>query len=694
MKLPPDARRFLAAFVLLSTFFIGEFLLLHVRRVPEPAAVLNHLEIDVALSPAAGTAQVSALLQLEAPKGRDVRAIGLRMPPAARRVRVSDGAGRRLAGRLLPHRRTYVAGWPEAGGRAWFLQRYPEPRLDVGLPAGADWRHLRVEYELDGSLLTSPAALKPDRVLFLGSWLPMVEAAQGAPAPEFKFQLRATAPAGSHTLVSGALEGRETGGAGERSEWRSRAPAPEVWLASAPFEERRVERGGRWALVHTGPDRPSDLALQIGDDALAIEEALESWAGPLPGIEWRLATVDGLGSPARGRPPLVLLSGDLFRRPAVRPGSRAERRGWMAREMARAWTTPHPPAPGASALAEALGAVLAQIALSAPAEAPGADAAVFRDRLASRQRVEWMMRCRASAAEASPLPPLRPGGVPTPGLLASAKLPATLDTISSQIGERAFLDLSLRAGAEPLPQRLSRAAGGASLAALLTREWLPDLSVEEAAAAPGGGVRARVADHGRGSTPLRVLVRLETPQGSEHLQWVELAGGRSAEVNFPRAAAWRRIEIDPLRRIFQVEFANDALPRERNPWEALQRLWEARRWISRREYERAAEEAKRAAEADPAIGEAPYWAGFALVKLGRGREAIPWLERARDSALDSDVLAVETLYLLGQAHEAAGAPQSAGAFYRQVIDGDWTSFSFERARAALERLEAGPAEGG
>lgn len=684
-----DTRQFLLLFILTWVGFCAELAWLHVRVAPAPVAYVQHAVLQIDLDPRAGRARVSALLDLGAPAGASLDAVALVLPAAAERVRVQDAEGRTVRGRWRSHERIYLERRPGPGGRVWDLQKYSEPRLDLHPRPDAAAR-LGVAYELDGARLRAPSSLRPGRSLLLGAWLPRLETVRGSPAPRFTYRLQVRSPAGEPAVASAHLEGRRAEGEREISDWRSVWPAADVWILSAPLEEVSEERRGRGVHVYVERGRAASLAPQIASDALDVWEAIETWAGPRQGAEWHLATVDRLGAIGRGQPPLVLFDAGLLRRPAERPASRLEHRNWIAQEMARAWMRVPPATPAqdsADALVDAQGAVLAEIALSGPPG--GGPSAVVADdaERSARPRVEWMMRCRAYAQESAPHPPLDDDGRPVTGLLAATKLPAVLDTIAAQMGDESFVSLATRETGGDFMHRLDQAAGGRALSALLTQEWLPDLSVESAEAS-ADGVLVHIADRGHGVVPLKVAVLLETPQGARRLEWTVLPPGGSAEARFAGARGWRRVEVDPQRRVFQVEYANDALPRETNPWLALEKVWDARRWIARGEFQRALEDGKAAARLDPELREADYWIGFALIKMGRGAEAARWLERARAGPVLSDVVAAESLYLLGQAYEATGRREEARALYRQVVEEDWTSFSVDRARQALAVLEA------
>lgn len=687
-----DTRRFFVAFALLWLVFLTEFLWVHVRRAPEAGAVLRHLDLDLDLEPARGRARLRARLEIDPPPGSEQRDLALVVPAAASRIRVRAASGEALPARRRSHRQIYLVGRTVDGRRTWRLRRYAEPRLDIRLGRG-DERALSLEYELEGGELRAPSSLRAGRTLLAGAWFPRVETAPDAVPDGLTFTLRVQAPESDRVAASGLLEGRETGGGIETSRWRSAGSVPDIWIAAAPLAEHHFEGAGVRAHIYVDPAREAGLAPQIGADVLRVAQAIQARAGLTAHAEWHVVALDKLGAIGRGLPPLVLIESGLFRRAAHRPGSRAERRGWIAQEMARAWLAA--PVAGADAqadrvLQEALGSVLAQISLSGTQPKPGAaGAAQVEDPAGLRQRIDWMMRCRAYAGDSAPRPVLAGGdGRPAAGLLGAAKLPAALDALAFQMGDGEFLSLLTRRGEGSFLRRLLQARGGEALAPLLTQPWLTDLSIREAESR-AGEVRVRIEDRGRAPTALRVAVRLEEEDGSQRLEWVRLPPGGQAEARFAGVRRWKRIEVDPGRRIFQIEFANDALPRARNPWAAMQRVWDARRWISLGEFDKAVQEARAAAEMDPELGEADYWAGLALVKLGRGAEAVEWLERARAAALDSDVVAAETLYLLGQAYAAAGERGRAADLYRQVVEEGWTSFSVERARKALDALQAG-----
>ncbi len=688
-----DTRRFAVAFTLLWLGFVGEFLWVHVRLAPPAGAVLRHAELDLLLEPDAGRARVQARLDIEAPPGSAPRQVALVLPAAARSVRVADASGRLLGWRWRSHRHLFLSGRPGPAGREWRLQRYAEPRLDVFLRGGEPT--LRVEYEIEASELRGHASLRPERTLLPGGWSPRLESDGVSAPPAFTYRLQARAPSPLTVVASGRLLRREPEGGIERSEWSSAWPGADLWVAAAPLRAHESAHHGRRVWVYVPREREAPLAAQIAADALQAHEAIAAWAGEPPGSEWHLATLPSLGAVARSQPPLVLLDDSIYRRAARRPGSRAERRGWLAQEMGLAWTRVPPPSrdpQAARVLGDALGAVLAHIALAGP-PAPAQTPPRPHPQDVIRARVEWMMRCRAHAGGSALLPSVAADGSPAAGILGLAKLPATLDTLASQIGEAGFLALLTHESPDPLLRRLRRTRREARLAALLTQPWLPDLSLERVDS-DASGVRVLLRDRGQGPETLRVAVRLTARDGGERLQWADLPPGGDVEVRFEGARAWRRIDADPDKRIFQVELGNDTLPASANPWAARQALWDARGFIGRGEFARAVEAGRQASALDPHLGEAAYWAGFALLKMERGPEAVEWLERALSAPQESDVVAAETLYQLGQACQAAGDRRRARRLYEQVIEEGWTSLSVERARRALETLEGSEAAAG
>ncbi|MEE9219026.1 MAG: tetratricopeptide repeat protein [Acidobacteriota bacterium] len=673
------------AFCLLWSVFIAEFLLHHVRLAPASVTRLRRAELDLRLDPERGTARVRALLELTADTDAPVSAVSLLLPVAATDARFSTAAGRALSVRRRSSRRLYLSGRSGPGGRTWTLQRYAEPRHDVWLPPSADSR-LRVEYVLEGRALRGISSLRSGRTLLAGSWTPRPEVEYGEQPSRFTYRLRVSAPAGERVVVSGALGERRTEGSRQTSEWSSLWPVQEVWVLSAPLQEQVVGPSERPLRIYVEAGRDPSLARQIGADALASRRSLEAKLEALPDAQWQIAMVENLGAISDGEPPLVLIEAGLYRRAAERPASIQEHRDWIAQEMARAWlrrAQMHALPQTSSVLSTALGSVLAQIAFSGR-EQPELAAAPLPDGM--NLRVEWMMRCRAYAGEGAERPPLSELGAPGSLLMTVAKLPAVLSTIASQLGEAEFIEMVTAEAGGDLEARLAAVEGGEALAALLRREWLPDLSVESVES-DRGGVRIRVADRGQALVPLSVTVALETRPGTVVRRRVRVPPAGVTEVRFDGVESWRRVEVDPERHIFQVEFENDVLPRAQNPWLWHQKLWDVRRAIARGQFEHAIEEAMAAARLRPGLRETDYWIGFALVKLGRGEEAISWLERASEGPLASDVVAVESLYQLGLAYESLDRASEARRFYELVIEQDWTAFSVLRAHRALERLQ-------
>jgi hypothetical protein len=683
-------RRFWIAFPVMLAAFAAEFLYVHVRWAPEPLGSLRRADIDLDLRPELGSAGVDVALEVDFPAGATPAALSLALPAAAVRPRVEDAQGRPLRARLRPRGPLYVTSWPTARGREWRLQRYAEPRLDIKMRQERGL--LRLRYSLEGERLRGAASLRPGRTLLLGGWLPRVEGPYPLRPPSFEFFLRARAGRGERLLASGSLAARHQEGEREISEWRSLRAVDDVWVAAGLFEENGGSAAPDGARVYLPPGREGALPVQLAEDALRAARALSAWAGDPVESEWSLVAVDSLGAINRGRPPLLLLDAGTFRRAAHRPGSRAERGAWIAGEMARAWVAAPPPAGDARAaevLGGSLGAVLAGIAMGGS-----------ETRMAgARARLEWMMRCRAYAGEDAVRAPLGRDGRPVSFLLGSCKLPAALDTLASQMGDERFVAMLTRPGPETILERLRAPGEAGDWGRLLFDSWLPDLSVDKVET-EAAGTRVTVADRGRGRLPLEVEVLLERADGGTLRGRGRLGGSGTAEVLFPRVGAWRRAVVDPDRRVFQIELRNDALPPEENPWALAQTLWDLRRGISRGDFEAVVLRGAPVAEAGErsgapagaaAAGEAAYWVGFALLKLGRGPEAISWLERAESAPLDSDVVAAETLYLLGQACEASGDRARARLYYERVVKEGWTLSSIERARRALETLDGAPA---
>jgi hypothetical protein len=682
-------RRFWIAFVLMLAAFTAEFLYLHLRRAPEPLATLWRAEIDLDLRPEIGRAAVEVLLALDLPAGARPEEVALALPAAAVRPRVEDAQGRPLRARLRPHGPIYVTSWPTSRGREWRLQRYAEPRLDIRLREGAG--PLRLRYELEADRLRGAASLRPGRTLLMGGWVPRVEGPYPQRPPAYEFRLRARAAPGERLIASGRLKGRSAEGEREVSEWESQRPVPDLWVAAGPFDESGLADARQAARIFLPPGKEPALPRQLGEDALRAARALSLWGGGAVGSEWNLVAVEALGAINRGQPPLVLLDAGLFTRAARREGSRAERGAWIAREMARSWLAVPLPAGDARAAGvfeEALGAVLAEIATGGTGREPAG----------ARGRLERMMRCRAYAGDDAARGPLGIDGRPASIVLGSCKLPAALDTLASQMGDERFVALITRDGPEPLLERLGAEREGSLWRRFLVDAWLPDLSVDKVEK-QATGVRVMIADRGRGRLPLEVEAALERTDGGLVRGRARLGRDGTAEIAFPGVRAWRRVLVDPGRRVFQIEVGNDVLPPEANPWSYTQSMWDLRRGISRGDLEAVvqagaplAEEGARGPAGPGAAGEAAYWVGFALLKLGRGADAVPWLERAERSPLDSDVVAAETLYLLGQALEASGEADRARLYYTRVIEEGWTSYSVDRARRALAAL-AGAASG-
>jgi hypothetical protein len=684
--------RFWIAFAALLAAYAAEFLFVHVRLAPEPLASLRRVEIDLDLQPERGRAGVEAVLDLEVPAGAAPRALSLALPAAAVRPRAEDAQGRPLRARLRPHGPLYVTSWPAPGGREWRLQRYAEPRLDIRLRGADGPLRVRLLYELEAERLRGAASLRPARTLLMGGWVPRVEGPYPQRPPAFEFRLRARAAPGERLIASGRLIRRSEEGGREVSEWSSLREAPEIWVVAGAFDDGGDAAPGEVARVYLPPGTEVDLRRQLAEDAARAVRALSAWAGGAAPSGWSLVAIDSLGAINRGLPPLLLLDSGVFRRAARRDGTRAERGIWIAREMARAWLAAPAPAGDARAAGvfeDALGAVLAGIAMGGSEPAPPGPHA----------RIEWMMRCRAYAGEEAGRAPLGADGRPASFLLGACKLPAALDTLASQMGDERFVAMLTRPGPEPVLERLR--AEGEGWSRFLLDPWLPDLSVEgvESGAA---GTRVTVADRGRKRLPLEVEVLLEQADGGSVRGRARLDGSGRAVVLFPGVRAWRRAVVDPDRRVFQIEIGNDVLPPAANPWARTQALWDLRRGISRGEFESVVRDGGPLAEAAgtggaaagrgaaAGAGEAAYWVGFALLRLGRGSEAVGWLERAAQAPLDSDVVAAETLYLLAQACEASGDRERARRLYARVVEEGWTLSSAERARRALAALAEAP----
>ncbi|MCZ6778550.1 MAG: hypothetical protein O7F16_06225 [Acidobacteria bacterium] len=684
-----DTRRFIVAFSLLWILFIGEFLLFHVRVLKGDHARVRHLDLRLQLEPEEGRALVSATLEIHSEQGGPLPDLSLILPVAATRVQIHDADGRSIPFRRRSEKRLYLTGVPlVGGGREWNLERFAEPRVDLK-PGKISPSIVHVEFELDGSLLRGRSSLRAGRTLLAGLWAPRQAVPPGAPPARFTYSMQVRVPEPVHAVASGHLLGRASENGWATSSWSSVWPVSDIWVLSGSLSEHRVSDSQRQVIVYVRPDQEAALAEQIAQNALAAWGALEATVGPLPETEWHLAVTGNLGAIARAWPPLMLLDSGLFLRPALRSGSIQEQRSWIAQEMARAWlrgaqyhTLPNT----ARTLMGATASVLAQVALSGldPGEFPGGDSPAPRaDDLTLR--LEWMMRCRAYAGDGAHRAPLTPRGTPVSLLLSAAKLPAILTTIASQLGSGTFVQQVTGESNDSLVERLASARGGAALATLLGTEWLPDLSVQEVQS-DGEGVSVIVAEEGQAVVPLKVDVMLEDSAGTLLRRRVLVPPGGRAIARFEGVSGWRRAEVDPDRWIYQANLDNDVVPETLNPWLSVQAIWDARRAVTRGDFELAVERAKVAARLDPTQREAHYWAGFSLVKMGRGAEALPWLEQALEGPLTSDIVAVETLYQLGQAHEMLRHSRRARELYQAVVEGAWTSFSVERAQRALKRL--------
>ncbi len=685
-----DTRRFVVAFSLLWVFFIGEFLLFHVRILKGDQSRVRHADLRLQLEPDEGRARVSAALEIHSEHGGRLPDLSLILPIAARRVRLRDADGRSIPFRRRSEKRLYLTAVPLAGGgREWKLERFAEPRIDLK-PGVTSPSIVHVEFELDGSLLRGRSSLRAGRTLLTGLWTPRQAVPPGAPPARFTYSMQVRVPEPARAVASGHLIRRASENGWATSSWSSVWPVSDIWILSASLSEYSAGDSQRRVNVYLRPGQEAALAEQIAQNALAAWIALQATAGPLPETEWHLAVAGDLGAIARARPPLVLLDSGLFLKPALRSGSIQEQRSWIAQEMARAWlrgTHYHRLPNTARTLTGATASVLAQIALSRlePGENPGGNPPPPRaDDLTLR--LEWMMRCRAYAGDGAHRAPLTPQGTPVSLLMSAAKLPAILSTIASQLGSGTFVQQVTQESNDSLVERLASARGGAALATLLGTEWLPDLSVQEVRP-DGEGVSVIVAEQGQAVVPLKVDVMLEDSAGTLLRRRVLVPPGGRAVARFEEASGWRRAEVDPDRWIYQANLDNDVVPESRSPWLSVQAIWDARQAVTRGDFELAAERAQAAARLDPTQGEAHYWTGFSLVKLGHGAEALPWLEQALEVPLTSDIVAVETLYQLGLAHEMLRQPRRAHEFYQTVVEGAWTSFSVERARRALSRLD-------
>jgi tetratricopeptide (TPR) repeat protein len=537
---------------------------------------------------------------------------------------------------------------------------------------------VNINYSLPVESNTGLAAIAPSGSQFLplSFWYP---------TPNTPFTIRGADTAPVHLVVNG---GTVLASGGDKS------VGPGASVFDQPLFAQPFFVQGDWEkLEGTGDSRNVVAFLPRGASAEEKRQAeslvnlaasarayFAGLFGPAPEVPLRLVAVRrGAGFSDGGT---ILLEPGAFRRAEVDAATAL----LISEAVSRLWLGGQTPirGEGNGLLRDALPRFLAALFIEKQFGRPAAQAEMLRERLAYSS----IARRDAPLARVTPLEPTYFSSVPNKGAMVWRIVDAAvghdlfISTLRDQLqsGKGNGGGISLPAVRKVLSDR-----GGAPLKALLDQQLDQVTDLDLMVGMPQQrGAEWVSALRNLGSTDAVTTVRATTAGGEQLSVNVTVPARNFGEAVFKTAAKVVRVEIDPEKLYPQLDYANDSIPRTRDPQEAL---GEASRQFGVQDYVKAESIAREVLAQTPNMLEARIVLARALLGQNRMDEA----EKLFRAILEGNLPTANSLAWgnigLGEVSLRKGQAAEAAKRFNEAVRADAEYASSLTARAGRIKAE-------
>jgi predicted negative regulator of RcsB-dependent stress response len=402
--------------------------------------------------------------------------------------------------------------------------------------------------------------------------------------------------------------------------------------------------------------------------------------GPAPEVPVRLVAVRrgaGLGDGGT-----LLVDSSAFRRAKIDAATALQ----ISEAVSRLWVGGQTPVrgEGGGLLRDALPRFLAVLFIEKQFGRPAAQAELLRERLAYSS----VARKDAPLARVTPLEPTYFSSVPNKGAMVWRLVDHTLghDVFLSTLREQLQAGKGTNGGISlPALRKALADRGGEAVKTLLDQQLdqLTDLDLMVGLPQQRGSEWV-AALRNLGSSDAVTTVSATTATGEQLSVNVTVPARNFAEAVFRTAAKPVRVEVDPEKLYPQLDYANDSIPRAREPQEAL---GEASRQLGAQDYAKAETIAREVLTQRPNMQEARIALARALLGENRTDDA----EKLFRSVLEDNLPTANSLAWgnigLGEISLRKGQPAEAAKRFNEAVRADAEYASSLTARAGRIKAE-------